>query len=166
MTPTKMTAPMNDLAAPRAGRARRLVPARIRDLALLPAVVLLLIIGAVGNPDFLDRDNLVNILGASSALGLLVLAEAMILISGRMDLSLESIAGLAPALGFLVVIPAASSGFGTELPTWVGLLVIPLAGAALGAVNGALIVGLGLNGFIVTLAMNIVLRGVLIGLVS
>ncbi|RNF82137.1 ABC transporter permease [Streptomyces botrytidirepellens] len=158
--------PTNDLATRRTGRARRLVPVRIRDLALLPAVVLLLIIGAIGNPDFLDRDNLVNILGASSALGLLVLAEAMILISGRMDLSLESIAGLAPALGFLVVIPAASAGFGTEWPTWVGLLLIPLAGAGLGAVNGALIVGLGLNGFIVTLAMNIVLRGVLIGLVS
>ncbi|MFI0820995.1 ABC transporter permease [Streptomyces sp. NPDC021098] len=158
---------MDDLAAPRAGRVRRrLVPVRIRDLALLPAVVLLLVIGAIGNPDFLSRDNLVNILGASSALGLLVLAEAMILISGRMDLSLESIAGLAPALGFLVVIPASASGFGTELPTWVGLLVIPLAGAGVGAVNGALIVGLGLNGFIVTLAMNIVLRGVLIGLVS
>ncbi|GDY51148.1 hypothetical protein SVIO_017710 [Streptomyces violaceusniger] len=88
---------MADLRTPHApGRVRRLVPLGIRDLALLPTVVLLLVIGALGNPGFLTRDNLVNILGASSALGLLVLAEAMILISGRMDLSLESIAGLAP----------------------------------------------------------------------
>ncbi|AGP60292.1 ABC transporter permease [Streptomyces rapamycinicus] len=158
---------MADLRTPHApGRVRRLVPLGIRDLALLPAVVLLLVIGALGNPGFLTGDNLVNILGASSGLGLLVLAEAMILISGRMDLSLESIAGLAPALGFLVVIPAADAGFGTRWPTWAGLLLIPLVGAGVGAVNGALIVGLGLNGFIVTLAMNIVLRGVLIGLVS
>jgi simple sugar transport system permease protein len=149
-----------------AGRVRRAARLRIRDLALLPAVVLLLVIGALTNDTFLERQNLINILGASSALGLLVLAEAMILISGRMDLSLESIAGLAPALGFLVVIPAASGGFGTGWPAWLGLLIIPLAGALIGAVNAALIVGLGLNGFIVTLAMNIVLRGVLIGLVS
>jgi simple sugar transport system permease protein len=152
---------MND-----SSRGHRLALGRLRDLALLPALVLLLVIGAISNDTFLDRDNLVNILGASSALGLLVLAEAMILISGKMDLSLESIAGLAPALGFLVVIPAASAGFGTELPTWLGLLIIPLAGVVIGAVNGVLIVRLRLNGFIVTLAMNIVLRGVLVGLVS
>ncbi len=148
------------------GRLRRLALGRVRDLALLPAVILLLVIGALSNDNFIQRDNLVNILGASSALGLLVLAEAMILISGKMDLSLESIAGLAPALGFMLVIPAASAGFGTELPTWVGLLVIPLAGAAVGGVNGLLIVKLRLNAFIVTLAMNIVLRGILVGMVS
>jgi simple sugar transport system permease protein len=139
---------------------------RMRDLALLPALVLLLVIGAVGNDNFLHRDNLLNVLSASSALGLLVLAEAMILISGNMDLSLESVAGLAPALGFMVVIPASSAGFGTDLPTWLGLLIIPLSGALIGAVNGLLIVKLQLNGFIVTLAMNIVLRGVLVGMVS
>ena len=61
---------------------------------LLPAVLLLLVIGAVSNESFLERDNLLNVLSASSALGLLVLTEAMILISGKMDLSLESIAGL------------------------------------------------------------------------
>ncbi|WP_405720472.1 ABC transporter permease [Streptomyces sp. NBC_01537] len=145
---------------------RSLVLARTRDLALLPALVLLLVIGAVGNDNFLHRDNLLNVLSASSALGLLVLAEAMILISGNMDLSLESIAGLAPALGLMVVIPASSAGFGTQLPSWLGLLLIPLTGALIGAVNGLLIVKLQLNGFIVTLAMNIVLRGVLVGMVS
>lgn len=157
---------MSEFSSPRAGSVRRLALGRIRDLALLPAVVLLLVIGAVSNEDFLDRGNLINVLGASSALGLLVLAEAMILISGKMDLSLESIAGLAPALGFMVVIPAASAGFGTELPAWLGLAIIPLTGALIGAVNGTLIWGLRLHGFIVTLAMNIVLRGVLVGMVS
>jgi simple sugar transport system permease protein len=139
---------------------------RIRDLALLPAVLLLLVIGAVSNESFLERDNLLNVLSASSALGLLVLAEAVILISGKIDLSLESVAGIAPALGFMTVIPAASAGFGSELPAWFGLLIIPLAGALIGGVNGLLIVKLQLNAFIVTLAMNIVLRGVLVGMVS
>jgi len=157
---------MNEITPPRAVPAHRLALSRISDLALLPALILLLIVGAVSNEHFLERDNLTNILAASSALGLLVLAEAMILISGKMDLSLESIAGLAPALGFMVVIPVASAGFGTELPTWLGLAIIPLVGAFIGAVNGILIWGLRLNGFIVTLAMNIVLRGLLVGMVS
>lgn len=148
------------------GTAQRLLLGRARGLAVLPALILLLVVGAVTNRTFLHRDNLVDILGSSSALGLLVLAEAMILISGKMDLSLESIAGLAPALGFMVVIPASSAGFGTGFPTWAGLLIIPLTGAAIGAVNGLLIVKLRLNAFISTLAMNIVLRGLLIGMVS
>ncbi|GAB2585417.1 ABC transporter permease [Streptomyces capparidis] len=146
--------------------ARRLAVARAHDLALLPTVLLLLLAGGLADDDFLDRDNLVNVLGASSALALLVLGEALILISGRMDLSLESVAGFAPALGLLLVVPAASAGFGTQVPVWLGLLAVPVVGACVGVVNAVLIVALGLNGFIVTLAMNIVLRGTLIGMVS
>ncbi|MGO4425786.1 ABC transporter permease, partial [Streptomyces sp. MCAF7] len=46
-----------------AGRVRRAARLRIRDLALLPAVVLLLVIGALTNDTFLERQNLINILG-------------------------------------------------------------------------------------------------------
>ena len=63
----------------------------------------------------------------------------------------------------MVVIPAASAGFGVELPAAIGLLVIPLCGALVGFVNGFLIVKLKLNAFIVTLAMLTVLRGVQVG---
>ncbi|MDL4774484.1 MULTISPECIES: ABC transporter permease [Thermomonosporaceae] len=136
---------------------------RLRELALVPALVALIVLGALVNDSFLTERNLISILGASAALALVVLAESLILITGRFDLSLESTVGIAPALGALLVIPASSAGFGTELPVALGLPAIVLVGAAVGAFNGFLVVRLRLNAFIVTLAMLIVLRGLLVG---
>src|SRR6266536_5890806 len=133
---------------------------RLRELALLPALVVLLIIGAIVNDSFLTTSNLISILGASAALALVVLGEALVLISGKFDLSLESTVGIAPAMGAMLVIP---SGFGTEWPAAAGIAVILVIGAIIGTFNGFLIVKLKLNAFIVTLAMLIVLRGLLVG---
>ncbi|MEU7874378.1 ABC transporter permease [Dactylosporangium sp. NPDC049140] len=137
---------------------------RMRDLALVPAIVVLLIVGALIDPVFLSRANLVNVLQQQTELSLLVLAETLILIGGRFDLSLESTVGLAPALGVALVIPAASNGIGTE---WSDALAVPiclLVGLAVGAVNGLLILRFGLSAFIVTLGMLIELRGLQIGI--
>ena len=144
-------------------RGARIELARWRDLALLPALALLIVIGAWVSPSFLTRANLVSVLGASAALALVVLAESLIIIVGKFDLSLESTVGFAPALGAMLVMPAASSGFGWQWPPLAGLLVIVVIGALIGWVNGLLVVRLRLNAFIVTLAMLIVLRGMLVG---
>ena len=135
----------------------------LRELALLPALVVVFIIGGLVDDTFVGWSNIVSILTASAALSLVVLGESLVLITGKFDLSLESTMGLAPALGAMVVIPVASAGFGTELPAVAGLLVIPLIGALVGFVNGFLIIKLQLNAFIVTLAMLTVLRGVQVG---
>jgi simple sugar transport system permease protein len=135
----------------------------LRELALLPALAVLIIIGGLVNDSFLTLDNLISVLGASAALALVVLGESLVLITGKFDLSLESTVGIAPALGAMLVIPVVSAGFGTELPTFVGLVVMLVVGAAIGVVNAFLIIKLQLNAFIVTLAMQIVLRGLLVG---
>lgn len=135
----------------------------MRELALVPVLVLLVVVGAFVNPHFLTPANAVNILGASSALALVVLAEALILISGKFDLSLESTVGLAPAIGVLLVAPVAARGWGAGAPVWLGFAAILATGALAGAFNGFMIVKLRLNAFIVTLAMLIVMRGMLVG---
>src|SRR3954451_17049258 len=99
---------------------------RLRELALLPALVVLLIIGTLVNDSFLTASNLISILGASAALALVVLGESLVLISGKFDLSLESTVGIAPAVGALLVIP---SGFGSEWPAFAGIAVILVVGA-------------------------------------
>ncbi len=137
--------------------------ARLRDLALLPALVLLIVIGAFVSPSFLTKANLISVLGASAALALVVLAESLIVLTGKFDLSLESTVGIAPAVGAMLVMPAASAGFGFEWPATAGLLAILVVGAVIGFINGFLVVRLRLNAFIVTLAMLIVLRGMLVG---
>lgn len=142
----------------------RLAPAWIREIAILPALVALVVVGTFVNPHFLSPRNVVDILAASSALSLVVLGEALVLVSGKFDLSLESTVGLAPAIGVLLVASSADRGWGIMLSPWIALICVIAAGALVGAMNAALIVRLRLNAFIVTLAMLIVLRGLLVGL--
>jgi ribose/xylose/arabinose/galactoside ABC-type transport system permease subunit len=158
------TAPPSTSAEPAMRRLRGPRLARMRDLALVPAIIVLVLVGALIDPVFLSSANITNVLQQQTELSLLVLAEAIILIGGRFDLSLESTVGLAPALGVALVIPAASNGIGTE---WASALAIPiclLVGLAIGAFNGLLILRFGLSAFIVTLGMLIVLRGLQIGI--
>lgn len=142
----------------------RLRLARFRDLALVPAILLLVVVGALIDPVFLSKANVVNVMQQQTELSLLVLAETMILITGKFDLSLESTIGLAPALALGLVIPAASNGLGTQWPTALAIPLCLAVGLLVGAFNGLLILRFKLSAFIVTLGMLIVLRGLQIGL--
>src|SRR5438552_509393 len=104
-TSTVDTASGADPAEPVA-RRHGLVVARLRDLALIPAIVVIAIVGQIVNPVFLHTDNIINVLQTMSEIAILVLAETLVLIAGRMDLSLESTFGLAPGVAaWLVVQP-------------------------------------------------------------
>jgi len=143
--------------------AKTLAFARLRDLALLPALAALIVIGAAVSPVFLTSGNINTILTSSAALALVVLAESLVIIAGKFDLSLESIYGIAPAIGAMAVLPAESFGFGLEWPTAIGILIVFVVGGLIGFINGFMVVKLKLSAFIVTLAMLIILRGMLVG---
>jgi len=146
-----------------AGR-RSLAIARLRDLALIPAIIAIAIVGQIVNPVFLHPDNVLNVLQTMSEIAILVLAETLVLIAGKMDLSLESTFGLAPGIAaWLTVQPGVTHGLGV-LPGGWAIPVTLLVGALVGALNGLLIVRFKLNGFIVTLGMLIVIRGLLTGI--
>ncbi|MGW1839217.1 ABC transporter permease [Streptomyces sp. NPDC002067] len=153
--------------APASGRrARTAGPGRWRDFSLVPVIFVLGVIGFVVSPAFLTRDNLVGVVQQSTELGLLVLGEALILISGRMDLSLESTIGLAPVVALWLVTPAHGdrfTGLGA-LPAWTAVPLCLAVGAAIGAVNGFLMLKLHVNGFIATLGMLTALRGLQVGI--
>lgn len=98
-----------------------------------------------------------------SEIGLLVLAQTIVLVVGRMDLSLESTFGLAPGVAAWLTVTGAGHGLALLSGGW----SVPIAlavGALVGTANAVLIVRFGLNGFIVTLGMLIVLRGLLTGI--
>ena len=148
-------------------RSRKGLRSRIRDeLALLQLIVVAMIIGTIIHPAFLTQVNLVNILQQSSELSVLVLAEAIILIVGKFDLSLESIVGVAPMLAAYLVTDTTINGSGVMLNPYLAVLLLFAVGIAIGIFNGWLIVRLGLNAFIATLAMLILLRGVSIGMTN
>ncbi|MEU9185491.1 ABC transporter permease [Streptomyces sp. NPDC048484] len=142
----------------------RIPLARLRDLALVPAIVAIAIVGQIVNPVFLQADNIINILQTMSEMALLVLAQAMILIVKKMDLSLESTMGLAPGVAAWLVVPVgAGHGLGLLPGAW-AIPVTLAVGVLVGVINSLLIIRFGLNGFIVTLGMLIVLRGILTGI--
>ncbi|WP_329310000.1 ABC transporter permease [Streptomyces sp. NBC_01262] len=137
--------------------------ARLRDLALVPAIIVIAVVGQIVNPVFLQTDNLINVLQTMSEMALLVLAQTMILIVKKMDLSLESTMGLAPGVAAWLTIGSAGHGLGL-LPGGWAVPITLVVGMMVGAVNALLIIRFGLNGFIVTLGMLIVLRGILTGI--
>jgi simple sugar transport system permease protein len=138
----------------------------LREAALLPVLAILLIVGAVVSPAFLTFSNFAGIGQQSSALGVVVVGEALILMIGGMDLSLESTYGLAPMVAAWLIVPISGFGNGTDLNPYLGIAVLVAVGAAVGLVNGLLIVKGRLNGFIVTLGMTIVLAGLQNGIVK
>ncbi|UOP04077.2 ABC transporter permease [Conchiformibius kuhniae] len=133
--------------------------ASLRDWVLIPPIILILIIGHVLTGNFLSWDILKIPIEQSTQIGILVLAEALILIIGRMDLSLESVFGLAPAVAVWAVVGATMTGTGGFLNGEFALLAGLLVGLAAGALNALMIVKFRLNGFIVTLGMLTALRG-------
>jgi simple sugar transport system permease protein len=158
-------------AAPPAGgtvgsRIRGMNVSVLREVALLPVLVLLIVVGTLVSPAFFTVSNFAGIGQQSSALGVVVVGESLILLIGGMDLSLEATFGLAPMVAAWLIVPVAAYGAGTDLSPYLGLLVLLAVGAAIGLINGLLIVKGRLNGFIVTLGMTIVLAGLQNGIVK
>ncbi|WP_439381178.1 ABC transporter permease [Amycolatopsis lexingtonensis] len=150
-------------AEPAAARPPRgIAVARLRDFALVPGIIAIAVVGQLVNPVFLQYDNVINILQTMSEIALLVLAQTLVLVVGKMDLSLESTFGLAPGVAAWLTIEGGHS-LGL-LPSWTAVPVVLVVGVLVGALNALLIVRFGLSGFVVTLGMLIVLRGLLTGI--
>jgi simple sugar transport system permease protein len=146
--------------------SRYIVAGWIRELALLPVIVLLLIVGSFVNPAFFTANNFINVAQESAALGAVVVAETLILLTGKFDLSLQSTYGLAPMLGAWLIVSKEGQGLGTNWNPFIGIAVVLLVGLVVGTINGFLVIKLGFNAFIFTLAMLILLAGIQVGIVS
>ncbi len=138
----------------------------VREAALLPVVVVLIIVGALVSNVFLTVSYFSGIGLQASALGVVVVGESLIIMIGGMDLSLEGTYGLAPMVAAWLIVPVAAFGSGADLNPYIGILILLLVGAFVGAFNGLLIVKGRLNAFIVTLGMTIVLAGMQNGIVK
>ncbi len=147
-------------------RSQRFLATGIREFTLVPVIILLIIIGAFINPSFLTTANFLNVAQQSAALGAVVVAESFILLTGKFDLSLQSIYGLAPMVGALLIVSKAGQGLGLMWNPFVGIVVVLLIGLVVGTINGFLVIKLGFNAFIFTLAMQILLEGIQVGIVS
>jgi ribose/xylose/arabinose/galactoside ABC-type transport system permease subunit len=114
-------------------------------LALSVAMTLL-------SPYFLSVSNILNILLATSTIGVLAIGATLILSSNGLDLSLGSVLGFAGVVGaYLVVV--------LGMPWPFAIIGALAAGTLAGAVNGFLVTRSRIPAFIVTLGMLGIARG-------
>lgn len=161
-----MTEEQTVAAAPRRWLGGRIKASSLQELALVPVIILACVIGAIVHEAFLTQANIINILQQSSELAIIVIAESLILIAGKFDLSLESIVGVAPVFVAWLATDKLIGGSGLHLNGWVALIILFAVGILVGAFNGFLISRAKLNAFMATLAMLILLRGVTVGLTN
>ena len=116
-------------------------------LAVLCAVMTIL------SPYFLSISNFLNIMLATSTIGVLAIGATLILSSAGLDLSLGSVLGLSGVVGAYLCVEAG-------LPWFMAIIGSLGAGAFAGFVNGQLITRTRIPAFIVTLGMLGIARGV------
>jgi D-xylose transport system permease protein len=107
----------------------------------------------LGAHDFLDPANLANILYQSSFVAIIAVPMTLVLISGNFDLSVAATAAISAACVLLL---------SDVVGIYPAMAISLVAGAFIGLVNAAIVQGLGINAFIVTLATMTALRGVLL----
>lgn len=138
------------------GVARRFAAARdafgAQNISLLIALALLVAVIGSQNQDFFLTSNLINIGVAISVLGVVSIVMTVVIVSGGLDISVGSTAGLASvaAAGALTAVDSASFGIAA------GVAI----GAVAGAVNGLIITFGRVNPVIATLATYSAYRGI------
>ena len=129
-------------SAPKTSLAKvltRRLEVRMVGLALLIAIVLSFL-----SPFFLTRSNIFNVLDQSVVIGIVSVGMTFVILTGGIDLSVGSVAGLT---GIILGLTLA------HLPIPMAIAVAVLAGGGIGLVSGLLINVFGLASFVVTLGM-------------
>lgn len=127
---------------------------RSREFSVFLALAILVAATVAANPRFLNAQSTKDLLLNSSILVILAVGQAIVIVTKNVDLSVGSILGLtAFATGKIFIsLP--------DLPV-IAMLVIGIGlGAALGAVNGALIAVAKVPSLVVTLGTLYIFRGV------
>jgi len=137
--------------------------ARVRggDAGVLPvvaALILVVIAFSIVSPNhvFLSPKNLVNLFDQSAVFIVLAIGQGFVLLLGEIDLSTGYVGAIGGIVAGLAVQPS------PDLPWWVAIMAGMLAGAAIGALQGAIITRLRMPAFVVTLAGYLFWFGVMI----
>jgi ribose transport system permease protein len=122
-----------------------------KEFSVFIALMVLCVGLSVLSPYFLKMNNIFNVLRQFSITGILAVGEAMIIITGGIDLSIGSLVGL---MGVLIALIS-----NTGMNPLLVLVAAIVVGACVGGINGLLVAGLGINPFIATLGMMSIARG-------
>jgi ribose transport system permease protein len=130
-----------------------------RDYSVLIVFVLIIGICAIAAPRFILLDNLLNILRNTSTVGAIALGMTLVIIAGGIDLSSGPVLAVAGAV--LILLQRMVNPDGTPaVPLALAILACLAVATAFGFVNGIIITKAQLPPFIVTLAVGIIARSI------
>ncbi|MGD0876623.1 MAG: ABC transporter permease [Anaerolineales bacterium] len=126
-------------------------------------LLLTVIFFALISKHFLTRINLTNIVIHAAVIGLLVVGQVFTLVTGNFDLSSEATLGLTALIAAWLMLPKGAPTFGGGIlfSVYLAVPIMLLIGVLIGLINGLLITRLKANAFIVTLTMQLIIRGVM-----
>lgn len=124
----------------------------IQRVLAFGALIVLVIIFSLASPNFLQFDNIVGILLATSVNGILALGVTFVIITAGIDLSIGTVMTLSAVMTgvFLTV---------WHLPVPLGILAGLATGALAGSVNGFVVSKMKVPSFVATLGMLNVAKG-------
>jgi rhamnose transport system permease protein len=142
---------MSAAMAPARGQRRWTgILARWETLLVL-ALLGLIALGTSLSPYFLTAGNFSNLIAALMEVAIMAMPMTLIIVLGEIDLSVESMAGLASAiLGFM---------WAAGVPLWIGIPIVLVVGALGGLLNGLIVARGGLPSLVVTLGTLALFRG-------
>ncbi len=126
----------------------------LSEYLVLGLTVLLFASLAPFAPGLASRQGMLNIVGYLLPLLVLAIGMTLVMITGGIDLSITSVIALTSVVGARVMTGHTSGAMAAA-----GIVTMLAAGAALGAVNGAVVTWLRLPPFIVTLASMMFVSG-------
>ena len=136
------------LTTPRASVGARLL--RSREAGILVALVLMVVLLSTASPEFRTPDNLLNNARNLSFVGIVALGQAMVMITGGIDLSAGSVWGLTAVSTAALM----AQGWPTPLAVGAGLGIA----AVFGLFNGLCVTKLRMPPFVPTLATMSIAR--------
>lgn len=123
----------------------------ISKMGPLIALLILVVVITVLNPNFISVNNLLNLLRQVSINGLIAFGMTFVIMTGGIDLSVGSVLALSSAFTASLMV--------SGLNEYIAILIGLLSGVLLGGLNGVLISKGNLAPFIATLATMTVYRG-------
>lgn len=121
--------------------------------AIGAVLVLMIIIASVASPYFLDIYNLQALIRDLAFIGMIGIAQSLLLLIGELDLSVGKIASLCGILSGILMV---NKGWNPWLAVLVGLAL----GLVFGRINGLIITKLRLNSMVATIGMQGVYGGI------
>src|SRR3984893_1146361 len=122
-----------------------------QTLGPLIALLLLVVIGLILNPNFLSWNNLSNVLTRSAFIGIISVGGTFVIVTGQIDLSVGAMAAFIASLMIIIMNHLAQSGWPLTTAVIAGMLAGLIVGLLAGAVNGLLATKGRIDSFIVTL---------------